>query len=361
MRPARNAATVDLVGGVQHGRRGLVGAQRCVGEVERWEARAIRRFEIEAFELRKIQPRQVEREPLRMGQRHGDRDAHVGQPQLGQHRAVPELHQRMDDRLRMHHHFHLLRRHVEEPSRLDQLEPLVHERRRVDRDLGPHRPVRVPQGFFDGSRRDALGRPGAKRSTGSREQDAREILPALAGERLEDGAVLAVHWQQRHAAGAHFAEHQGARHDEHFLVGQRDVAAGANAGQRGLQAGRPHERRHQEIGLVRGHRQQAVRAVDDLRRRAGQPCSQRLGAIRVADRHQLGLEAPHLLCQLLHVASRRQRDDAETLGKGSCHGQRLLADAAGAAQDGDPLQARSGSLPLRTCALVSPKRRSRDW
>ena len=44
---------------------------------------------------------------------------------------------------------HLIRWAVKQPRRLDQLEPLVHERRRVDGDFGTHRPVRVVERFID--------------------------------------------------------------------------------------------------------------------------------------------------------------------------------------------------------------------
>ena len=48
---------------------------------------------------------------------------------------------RMDHRLRMDDDVDPLRRQAEQVMRLDQLEPLVHHRRRIDRDLGAHRPV----------------------------------------------------------------------------------------------------------------------------------------------------------------------------------------------------------------------------
>ena len=44
---------------------------------------------------------------------------------------------------------------VEQPARLDHLEPLVHQRRRVDRDLRPHPPGRVPERVVRRDRRAA--------------------------------------------------------------------------------------------------------------------------------------------------------------------------------------------------------------
>jgi len=78
-------------------------------------------------------------------------------------------------------------------------------------------------------------------------------------------------------------------------------------------------------------------------------------AISQADRDRA--EAAHLLGERRHVLPRAERHDAEALGELGRDGEGLLADAAGAAEQREPLQ--RGLPPLRTCALVRPKRRSR--
>ena len=57
--------------------------------------------------------------------------------------AVAEADERVDDRGRVHDDLDPLVREPEEEVRLDQLEPLVGERGRVDRDLRAHAPGRV--------------------------------------------------------------------------------------------------------------------------------------------------------------------------------------------------------------------------
>ena len=59
----------------------------------------------------------------------------------------------MDDRRRLQHHLDPLVRDAEQEVRLDQLEPLVRERRRVDGDLRPHAPRRMRERLL---RRDAV-------------------------------------------------------------------------------------------------------------------------------------------------------------------------------------------------------------
>ena len=95
-----------------------------------------------------------------------DRQAHVGGAQLGLERAVAEADGRVDDRLGVDDDLDPVVGHAVEPVRLDDLEALVGEGRRVDRDLGAHRPGRVAQGQLGrdaGERRDrqcrGTGRP----------------------------------------------------------------------------------------------------------------------------------------------------------------------------------------------------------
>ncbi len=82
---------------------------------------------------------------LRIGQGILDRQLHVRQAHLRFHAAIAELHQAVDDALRMHHDVDLVSLQVEEPFRLDGLQPLVHQARTVDGDLGAHVPVGMLQ------------------------------------------------------------------------------------------------------------------------------------------------------------------------------------------------------------------------
>ena len=65
---------------------------------------------------------------------------HVRDAELGDRRPVCQFHHRMDDRLRVDDHVDLIRPHAEQPARLDDFEALVHQSRRVDRDLAAHAP-----------------------------------------------------------------------------------------------------------------------------------------------------------------------------------------------------------------------------
>ena len=69
------------------------------------------------------------------------------------------LDQRMHDALRVHHDVDITRRHAEQHAGLDELEALIHEGRRVDRDLAAHVPARVRAGLCRRGMRHGLGRP----------------------------------------------------------------------------------------------------------------------------------------------------------------------------------------------------------
>jgi hypothetical protein len=69
---------------------------------------------------------------------------------MRERRAVPEPHERMDDGRRMDDDLDPPVLEPEEVMRLDQFEPLVRERRRVDRDLGAHGPGGMREGLLHG-------------------------------------------------------------------------------------------------------------------------------------------------------------------------------------------------------------------
>ncbi len=127
----------------------------------------------------------------------GDRGAHVGRPQLREHRAVTILDERVHDALRMHHDLDLLRRDAEQETRLDQLQALVHQRSGVDRDLATHHPVRVSARGLGGDRGEGLSGEAAERAAGSCQKNAphsrrRLARACLRRQTLKDRVVLTI-------------------------------------------------------------------------------------------------------------------------------------------------------------------------
>ena len=90
-----------------------------------------------------------------------------GYPRCASARTVAKAHDRVHDRRRVDDDLDRVVRQVEEEVRLDQLEALVRERRRVDRDLRPHLPGRMRERVRAASRPPA--RRGSARGTGRRD------------------------------------------------------------------------------------------------------------------------------------------------------------------------------------------------
>ena len=80
-----------------------------------------------------------------VGQGVLDGKSHVRGAQLGLEGAVDEPDGGVDDALRVDDHLDRVVLDIVQPVCLDDLQALVGERRRVDRDLGAHRPGRVAE------------------------------------------------------------------------------------------------------------------------------------------------------------------------------------------------------------------------
>ena len=92
------------------------------------------------------------RRPFGVKQGVLDGKRHRWRRELGQHRAIGELHEAVHDALGMQHRLALVGPQAEQPLRLHQFEPLVGEGRGIDRDLRAHGPVGMPDNTLCPSR-----------------------------------------------------------------------------------------------------------------------------------------------------------------------------------------------------------------
>ena len=221
-------------------------------------------------------------------------------------RAVAEADEPVHDRRRVDDDLDPVVREAEEEVRLDHLEPLVGERRRVDRDLRAHRPRRVRERLLRRDVGELVARASAERAA-ARRQDEALGLPELCA--LVERRVLAVDRDQPPAAALLCGEREVACGDEALLVGERERHAVLE---------RPHGR---------GQPGEAERRVQDdvgarLLEQAGRIATH-LGQRREAvDRRRAG----------------RGRDELEAV-VGRDHLERLAADRAGRSQEGNALHA----------------------
>ncbi len=195
-------------------------------------------------------------DPLRPGQRMGDGHAHVGRPELGQDRAVDIFDETVDQTLRMDQDGEPIRAHAEEMLGLDELEPLVHEGRGVDRDLGAHRPGRVADRLLGRHPRHLGKRAGAERAARCGQDDPPDARAAL--EHLEDCIVFGIDRQEHGAAARGGRCHQDSGRNQRLLVGKGDRRSGLDGGKRRGKAGRAHDGRDHEVGRKAGGRHQRI-------------------------------------------------------------------------------------------------------
>ena len=219
-------------------------------------------------------------------------------------------------------------------------EPLVHQRRRVDRDLGTHLPGGMLQRLLRRHRVERLARPLAKgtaRSGQDEPPDIRRIVPAQA---LVNGVVLAVHRQDVHAAPLRRRHHQAAGHHQHFLVGQRHRLAGLDCRQGGVERSRAGRGAQHDVHVRVGrHGQQSLCSrVGPVGSRA-RPAERSLHLLqRRGRRHgdDARAVAPHLLGEARGVAPGGEPHDCKAPGLRLHHRERAAADGAGRAEDGNP-------------------------
>ena len=98
----------------------------------------------------------------------------------------------MHDRLRVHHDVDVGVRDVEEQVRLDQLQALVDQRRRVDRDDRAHVPGRVGQRLLDGDVGELVGGAAAERAAAGGEDQPGDLVAGAAAQALGQRRVLGV-------------------------------------------------------------------------------------------------------------------------------------------------------------------------
>ena len=100
--PLQERVDGDLVGGVQHARRGAARDRRRAREAEAREGVVVDGLERQRADLGEVEPPHRDVDAVGVVQRIGDRHAHVRVAEVRERRAVAERDHAVDDRLRVH-------------------------------------------------------------------------------------------------------------------------------------------------------------------------------------------------------------------------------------------------------------------
>ncbi len=123
----------------------------------------------------------------------------------------------------MDDHVDLVRAHVKEPVRLDDLKAFVHERCRVNGDPAAHAPVGMRQRLLRRGR-GHFGEGSLSKRAARGGQDEPLDLGVLAGaQTLMDRVVLAIDGKQFDIGLAGGGHHDFTRRDKDFFIRKRDL------------------------------------------------------------------------------------------------------------------------------------------
>ena len=188
---------------------------------------------------------------------------------------------------------------------LDHLEALVHQRRRVDRDLAAHRPRRVRERLLDRHVLELGARAAAERAARGGQHELVDGARPLAGQQLVQRRVLGVDRDERGAGRLGQRGDELAADDQRLLVGQREVDALAERGDRRPEAGRADERVEDEVGAGARRRARRAPAAPASTSPSGPRLGRAGGRVGVGQRDALDAEALRLLDEQLPGALAR--------------------------------------------------------
>ena len=199
---------------------------------------------------------------------------------------------------------------AEEPVGLDHLQPLVHQRGRVDRDLAAHRPGGVGKRRLHGdvaeARATACRGMARRRPSGS---GARTSSPRERPRRLPEGAVLAVDRANLDAVGVRRGGDQLAGADDRLLVGEGNDLAGFDRAVRSAGWRRDRRWRRRRCRRPDGSPPRSTPRHPGLPGAAGRSARRR----RRRQASEVGTEVRRLLGEQRGVAAGGEGDDAEAV------------------------------------------------
>ncbi len=240
----------DLVGRVQRAWRRAAGHAGLAGEPQAGEELDVGLLEVEVAGRGEVEPGHRDVRPLGEVQRVGDRHPHVGQAQVGELGAVVELDERVDDRLRVDDDVDAVVADAEQVVGLDQLQALVHQGGRVDRDPAPHLPGGVREGLGRGDAIEVVTT--AERPAGGGQHEPLHRRGALGPQELEQRRVLGVHRQDPGLRRLGKRGDELAADHQALLVGEREVDPLRERDDRRPEPGDADDRVQDEVGLGRG-------------------------------------------------------------------------------------------------------------
>src|SRR5205809_3967771 len=135
----------DFIRRVQHHRIGAARFGGAASDRNRRIPDLVDRLECQGAKMLDLQSRQAYVDPLRVHEGVHYGESHIWYGQLRLDGSIGEFDERVDDALSVEDNGYFCLRNAEEPARLDDLQPFVHQGSRIHGDLRAHRPGRMLQ------------------------------------------------------------------------------------------------------------------------------------------------------------------------------------------------------------------------
>ena len=268
-----------------------------------------------------------------------DRKRHRRGAQLGEHGAVGEFDEGVDDALGVEYRGALLGAQSEEALGFDELEALVGERGGVDGDFRAHRPIGVFEGVGGSTVGEAFGGPVAECAAAGGEDDATHAGVRVTLEALEDGVVFAVDGENVCAGFFGGGQDEFSGENENLFRGEGEVFAGGEGGEGGCEAGGADDGNEDGVGGGElGEFNEAGEPADEVG--AGGECGE-IGAsggvsgiVEEADVAHIELASDG--CEFVPLGVGGDAYELEFVAVGGEDAERILPDGAGGAEEDDP-------------------------
>ena len=182
--------------------------------------------------------------------------AHIRHRQLSNRGPVGVLDHRVHDGLWVHDHVDAVEADPIEFVRFDDFEALVHQCRRIDGDLGAHRPCRMRERFVDGDRGQVGRSPATKRASTGSDNKPGDLIESAVGERFVRPQTLVkrtVFTIDGHNFGTRRVSHllhDWASGNERFLIGKAKTFTKLERLEGHREAGKTNDAIDHNIGIV---------------------------------------------------------------------------------------------------------------
>ena len=324
----------DLVSGVKHaGKRTplLAGDFR---ELEATEGFHIRRTKRKLSNFAEVDTRCGSGPALGIRKRILDGNAHVGGTEMRHDRPVLEFDHGMNLGLPLDEHLDAIDIHAEQMHGLDALKTLVHKGGGVDGDLRTHVPRWMGQGIMASNTGQLIESAPIERAAGTCEPDAMCLARILTEQTLENGPVLRING--KHLTRLHHGHQQIATHDQGFLVGKRQPLAALENGMTGGKARGAHDCDEDHVYILELNELLGTTRTGMQFARGGQLREDRVATMRLRrDRHMSHIILTRKMNQIIGARMCAQRDDLKLVGVLLTDIERLRADRARTAENGN--------------------------